>query len=99
MPVREECDNEDSAACVTRPQSRASHGCMTMYVDALWRYPVKSLASERLSSAEIGSAGIAGDRQVRVCGPEGVRTARRHYRLLGLSGTLDAEGSARINGY
>ena len=70
-----------------------------MYVDALWRYPVKSLAGERLSSAEIGSAGIAGDRLVRVRGPEGVRTARRHYRLLGLRGTLDADGRARINGY
>jgi hypothetical protein len=72
---------------------------MPMHVDAVWRYPVKSLAGERLSAAAIGSAGIAGDRLVRVRGPEGVRTARRHYRLLGLRGTLDADGRARINGY
>jgi uncharacterized protein len=72
---------------------------MAMHVDALWRYPVKSLAGERLSRAEIGPAGIAGDRLVRVCGPEGLRTARRHYRLLGLRGTLDADGRARINGH
>lgn len=70
-----------------------------MYVDSLWRYPVKSLAGERLSVATIGADGIAGDRIVRVCGPEGLRTARRHYRLLGLRGTLDADGRARINGY
>ena len=70
-----------------------------MFVDALWRYPVKSLAGERLAAAAIDSAGIAGDRIVRVRGPEGVRTSRRHYRLLGLRGTLDADGQARINGY
>lgn len=70
-----------------------------MFVDALWRYPVKSLAGERLAAVAIDSAGIAGDRIVRVRGPEGVRTSRRHYRLLGLRGTLDADGRARINGY
>jgi hypothetical protein len=41
---------------------------------------------------------MSGDRIVRVRGPEGVRTARRHYRLLGLRGTLDAAGRACING-
>jgi MOSC domain-containing protein len=70
-----------------------------MHVDALWRYPVKSMAGERLSVAVIGPDGIAGDRIVRVRGPEGVRCARRHSRLLGLQGTLDADGLARINGY
>jgi uncharacterized protein YcbX len=72
---------------------------MPMYIDSLWRYPVKSLAGEPLVEAAIGPAGIAGDRIVRVCGPEGVRTARRHYRLLGLRGTLDSDGRARINGH
>jgi uncharacterized protein len=72
---------------------------MPMHIDAIWRYPVKSLAGEPLTEASIGFDGIAGDRIVRVVGPEGVRTARRHYRLLGLKGTLDADGRARINGY
>jgi len=70
-----------------------------MYVDALWRYPVKSLAGEQVDEATIGPDGIGGDRIVRVVGPEGLRTARRHYRLLGLRGTLDAHGRARINGH
>ena len=70
-----------------------------MYVDALWRYPVKSLAGERLSAATLGPDGIAGDRIVRVRGREGVRTSRRHYRLLGLRGTLDADGRALIDGH
>jgi uncharacterized protein len=72
---------------------------MAPYVAALWRYPVKSLAGERLEMAVLGPDGIAGDRIVRVRGPEGVRTSRRQYRLLGLRGTLDSHGRPRINNY
>jgi uncharacterized protein YcbX len=71
---------------------------MALHVASLWRYPVKSLAGERLSSTLIGTDGIPGDRLVRVRGPEGVRTARRQSRLLGLQGMLDEEGRPRING-
>jgi len=70
-----------------------------LYVAGLWRYPVKTLAGERLSSAEIGPAGVHGDRLVRVLGPEGVRTARRHHRLLGLRGTLGPDDRPRVNGH
>lgn len=72
---------------------------MTLHVGGLWRYPVKSLAGEPVPVAAIGRDGIPGDRIVRVRGPEGVRTSRRQYRLLGLRGTLDPDGSARINGH
>ena len=71
---------------------------MTLHVAGLWRYPVKTLAGEQLSEAVIGQDGIQGDRIVRVRGPEGVRTSRRHYRLLGLRGTLSPDGGALING-
>ena len=71
---------------------------MSLYVAGLWRYPVKTLAGEPLSRAKLEPNGIAGDRQVWVRGPEGVRTSRRHYRLLGLKGTLGPEGVAAING-
>jgi uncharacterized protein YcbX len=71
---------------------------MTLQVAGLWRYPVKTLAGERLTSAVLGQDGIVGDRLVCVRGPEGVRTARRHYRLLGLRGTLGADGDPLING-
>ena len=72
---------------------------MALYVAELWRYPVKSLAGERLSIATLGPDGISGDRIVRVRGQEGVRTSRRHYRLLGLRGTLGVDGRPRINGH
>jgi uncharacterized protein YcbX len=60
---------------------------------------VKSLAGEALSTTVIGPGGIPGDRLVRVRGPEGVRTSRRHYRLLGLRATLGSDGRPRINGH
>jgi hypothetical protein len=72
---------------------------MKLRVAGLWRYPVKTLAGEPLSTAVIGSDGIAGDRIVRVRGPEGVRTSRRQYRLLGLRGTLGLDNRPLINGY
>lgn len=70
-----------------------------MHVAALWRYPVKSLAGEPLTSTEVSESGIPGDRQVWVCGPEGVRTARRQHRLLGLHGTLGDDGEPHVDGY
>jgi uncharacterized protein YcbX len=72
---------------------------MSLYVAGLWRYPVKSLAGERLSTAMLAPDGIVGDRLVVVAGPEGVRTSRKQYRLLGLRGTLDDQGRALINGF
>jgi uncharacterized protein len=72
---------------------------MSLRVDGLWRYPVKTLAGERLEAAELTADGIPGDRIVQVWGPEGVRTARRQYRLLGLQGTLGADGQPLVNGH
>jgi uncharacterized protein len=69
-----------------------------MHVVSLWRYPVKSLAGESLTDAQLTSLGIPGDRIVQVLGPEGVRTSRRHYRLLGLRGTLGDDGRPLIDG-
>jgi uncharacterized protein YcbX len=72
---------------------------MSLHVAELWRYPVKSLAGERLTIATLEPDGIVGDRVVRVRGPEGVRTSRRDYRLLGLRGTLDANGRPLIDSH
>lgn len=72
---------------------------MTLHVAGLWRYPVKSLAGESLAVATLTPEGIPGDRVVHVRGPEGVRTSRRHHRLLGLRGTLGPDARPRINGH
>ena len=71
---------------------------MTLTVGQLWRYPVKTLAGEPLTTATVTTGGVAGDRVVHVRGPEGVRTSRKHHRLLGLHGTLGADGEPLIDG-
>jgi uncharacterized protein YcbX len=72
---------------------------MTLHVAGLWRYPIKSLAGETLTEASIGLDGVTGDRIVVVRGPEGIRTSRRHYRLLGLRGTTGPDSRPLINGH
>jgi len=71
---------------------------VTLTVGALWRYPVKTLAGERLDVAEVTGNGIVGDRIVHVRGPEGVRTSRRHHNLLGLHATLGPDGEPLVDG-
>ena len=72
---------------------------MPLVVAGLWRYPVKSLAGEPIHVAHLTEDGIPGDRIVHVRGPEGVRTSRRHYHLLGLRGTLSESGEPLVNGH
>jgi uncharacterized protein YcbX len=71
-----------------------------MRVAELWRYPVKSLAGERLDTALVTRDGIAGDRIVHVEDGRGrVVTARTHPRLLSLHGRLDSDGEPSIDGH
>jgi len=68
-------------------------------VAELWRYPVKSLAGERLQRAGVSANGIDGDRVVHVRDGRGrVITARTHPKLLGLSAVLGEDGEPRIEG-
>jgi len=71
-----------------------------MYVKELWRFPVKSMAGEKLSQVSMGEMGFAGDRKVLVIGPDGrILTSRTHHRLLGLRATLGAGGQPLISGH
>ena len=71
-----------------------------MHVAELWRYPVKSLAGERLEHAEIRQDGVVGDRLVQVYDARGhVVTARKHPDLLGHRGTLGPDGEPWIDGW
>jgi len=72
---------------------------MAMRVAELWRYPVKSLAGERLESVEILPTGIPGDRVVQVYDARGgVVTSRTTPGLLGLRGTMSAAGEPLVDG-
>jgi uncharacterized protein YcbX len=69
---------------------------MEIYVQQLWRYPVKSMAGEALEVADINRDGIAGDRLVVVAGPHGLVTSRTRPRLLGLHATLGPGGEPLV---
>ena len=68
-----------------------------MHVAEIWRYPVKSMGGERLTTAVVGESGIEGDRQWGVVDAATglVLTARREPRLLFAAARLE-EGSPVI---
>lgn len=72
-----------------------------MHVSEIWRYPVKSLKGERLNEAEITKLGIPGDRQIAVVRAINGRflTSRSKPKLLGLQGSINADGVPAINGH
>ncbi len=70
-----------------------------MTVTEIWRYPVKTMAGEKLQRARVGPLGIEGDRVVHVeDSRDRVVTSRTHPRFLGHKGTLSADGEPLIDG-
>ena len=72
-----------------------------MWITEIWRYPVKSLAGEQLTVAELHTDGIVGDRRVLVYNEQKhtLITSRTHPKLLGLHGTFGSNGEPQINGH
>jgi uncharacterized protein YcbX len=65
----------------------------------IWRYPVKSMAGERLDAAELRKDGIEGDRVVQAWDERGrVLTARTHPGLLGHRASIGEDGEPRVDG-
>ncbi len=65
----------------------------------IWRYPVKSMAGERLKSTRVGSGGIPGDRRLVVVDAQGrLATSRRHPKLLGIRAATAADGQVLVDG-
>jgi uncharacterized protein YcbX len=69
-----------------------------MHIAELWRYPVKSMAGERLERAEIGRDGIAGDRIALVTRGDRIITSRTHPRLLAHHATIGSDGQPVVDG-
>jgi hypothetical protein len=70
-----------------------------VHLSEIWRYPVKSMGGEPLTSADLGPEGIPGDRVVHVADARGrVVTARSRPRLLLHHATLGADGEPRVDG-
>ena len=69
-----------------------------MKVKEIWRYPVKTMAGEKLQQVRIGGLGIEGDRVVHVEDARGqVITSRSHPRFLGHKGTLGPDGEPLVD--
>lgn len=65
----------------------------------LWRYPVKSMAGERLDRAWLGVDGIPGDRLLYVVDGRGeILSARTKPRLLGHRAALGDDGDVLVDG-
>lgn len=72
---------------------------LPMNVAELWRYPVKSMAGEKLDHAVLGPLGIEGDRVVHVEDASGrFITSRTHHRLLGHKARLHSSGDPLVDG-
>ena len=70
-----------------------------MKIAGIWRYPVKTMAGEKLQRVAVGSLGIEGDRVVHVEDARGrVITSRSHPRFLGLKGSLSPNGEVLVDG-
>ena len=72
---------------------------VAMKITEVWRYPVKTMAGEKLERAGVGSLGIEGDRVVHVENSKGrVITSRSHPRFLGHRGSLGPHGEIMVDG-
>jgi uncharacterized protein len=70
-----------------------------MKVAEIWRYPVKTMAGEKLGRVRIGPLGLEGDRVVHVEDARGQTiTSRSHPRFLGHKGTLGPDGEPLVDG-
>src|SRR5436190_14725609 len=70
-----------------------------MKIAEIWRYPVKTMAGEKLQRVRLGPFGIEGDRVVHVEDAQGrVITSRSHPRFLGHKGTLGLDGEPLVDG-
>lgn len=71
-----------------------------MELAAIWRYPVKSMAGERLGRADLTSDGVAGDRRVQVYSAQGrLLTARTHPGLLAHRAVIAPNGEPFVDGF
>jgi hypothetical protein len=71
---------------------------MAVKITEIWRYPVKTMAGEKLQRVGIGSLGIDGDRVVHVEDARGrVITSRSHPRFLGHRGSLGPHGLIAVD--
>jgi MOSC domain-containing protein len=87
---------------VTQPKTTVAsslRGRSVARIAQLWRYPVKSMAGERLDRAYLGLDGIPSDRLLYVVGELGdILSARTKPRLLAHRATIAPDGEVLVDG-
>ena len=72
---------------------------MQMWIQEIWRYPVKSMAGETLQTAELTGSGVAGDRIIQVRSAAGrMMTARTWPLLLRHHAVLNSDDLVLVDG-
>jgi len=70
-----------------------------VWVQEIWRYPVKSMAGESLETADLTEAGVSGDRTIQVRNAAGrIMTARTRPLLLRHRATLGTDSLVLVDG-
>jgi len=70
-----------------------------MFLQEIWRYPVKSMAGEMLQSAALTESGIVGDRILQARNSAGrILSARTRPLLLRHHAVLNSEGEVLVDG-
>jgi uncharacterized protein YcbX len=70
-----------------------------VWIQEIWRYPVKSMAGETLEAADLTEGGVVGDRIVQVRNAAGrILSARTRPLLLRHRATLDFDGQVLVDG-
>ena len=70
-----------------------------MFIQHIWRYPVKTMGGEEVQCIRLGPKGMEGDRVVHVSDAGGnVLTSRSHPRFLGHRAVLGADGEPLVDG-
>ncbi len=69
-----------------------------MTITEIWRYPVKTMAGEKIHQGNLGTLGIENDRVIHVEDAHGrVITSRSHPRFLGHQGTISEQGEILVD--
>ncbi len=67
-----------------------------MKINSLWRYPVKSMAGEKISDVALSHNGIVGDRSYAIHDGTTVRGAKKFARLMSYSASFDEEPDGNV---
>src|SRR5258708_19560307 len=93
------CDVAQTLVSASAEASSRTREVDTVWVQEIWRYPVKSMAGESLKAADLTKSVVVGDRVVQVRNASGrMITARTRPLLLRHRAMLSSDNQILIDG-